>query len=132
MKNIFLAGAIAGLVGGIVSSFLVVVGTMFGLYGSLAGRGSPINAAIVSIILTVIFGVTVWGLMYSRFYDLIPGKGLKKGLIFGLMIWLVKDIVAGGYIGLAMQEMSVAVSLIVVGFYCVVTYGLVLGLLYKK
>ena len=92
---------------------------------------SQTNSAIAVIVLTVIFGPVV-ALVYSRFYDLIPGKSLKKGLNFGLMVWFIKDIMAGAYIAFGMMQPIIGVSLIVVGLYLWIIYGLVLGYLYKK
>lgn len=136
MKNAILAGAIAGLVSGIVSSLLVFVGLSIGLLGAniivSASQLQKTNSAIYIILLTVIFGTLV-ALIYSKFYDSIPGEGLKKGLYFGLMIWFVKDIMAAAYIAMPMMQPAIiGVNLIVVGFYVWVIYGLVLGVLYKK
>jgi uncharacterized membrane protein YadS len=136
MKNAILAGAIAGLVSGIVSSLLVFVGLSIGILGAniivSVSQLQKTNSAIYIILLTVIFGTLV-ALIYSKFYDSIPGKGLKKGLYFGLMIWFVKDIMAAAYITIPMMQPAIiGVNLIVVGFYVWVIYGLVLGYLYKK
>lgn len=133
MKNVILAGFIAGLVSGIVSSIIVGVGASVGLYGT--GIIIPVtyqaNAAILMIVLTVIFG-TIVSLIYSRFYDRIPGEGLKKGLFFGLMIWFIKDIMASAYVTLPMMQPTViGISLISVGLYMWPIYGLVIGYLYK-
>jgi hypothetical protein len=136
MKNAVLAGLIAGLVSGIVSSLLVFASLSIGLLGAniigVAGQPEITNSAIYTILLTVIFGTLV-ALIYAKFYDSIPGEGLKKGLYFGLMIWFVKDIMAAAYIVLPMMRPAiVGVNLIVIGFYIWVIYGLVLGYLYKK
>jgi hypothetical protein len=136
MKNAILAGAIAGLVSGIVSSILVFVGLSTGLYGAniIAPASQPeiTNSAIYMILLTLILGSLV-ALIYSKFYDSIPGKDLKKGLYFGLIIWFVKDIMAALYLVMPMmQPIIIGVNLIVVGLYVWVIYGLVLGYLYEK
>ncbi len=136
MKNVILAGVIAGLVSGIVSSLLVFVSLSIGLLGAniivSASQLQKTNSAISMILLTVIFG-TIVALIYSKFYDSIPGKGLKKGLYFGLMIWFIKDIMGAAYIVLPMMQPAIiGVNVIVVGFYLWVIYGLVIGYLYKK
>ena len=136
MKNVILAGVIAGLVSGIVCSLLVFVSLSIGLLGAnLIVSGSQLqktSSAIYIILLTVIFGPIV-ALIYAKFYDSIPGKGFKKGLYFGLMIWFIKDIMGAAYIVLPMMQPAIiGVNVIVVGFYLGVIYGLVLGYLYKK
>ncbi len=83
------------------------------------------------ILLTVIFGA-IFGAMYARFHDQIPGDGASKGLYFGLMIWLVKDIAAGVYIGVVDRIPSITIGLIYGGFFMWIAYGPVLGTLYKK
>lgn len=83
------------------------------------------------IVLGIIFG-TVFGAIYSRFHDLIPGKGISKGLYFGLMIWFIKDIAAGAYTALTMGQVATGIGLIVVGFFMWIAYGPVLAALYKK
>jgi hypothetical protein len=133
MKNPILAGAIAGLVSGIVSSIIVFIGISAGLYGAgiIVPVTSQTDSAILMIVLTVIFGPIV-ALIYSRFYDRIPGKDLKKGLYFGLMVWFIKDIMAGAYVIFPMMQQTViGINLIVVGLYMWTIYGIVLGYLYK-
>ena len=86
--------------------------------------------------LTVIF----FGLLYKRIYNLIPGKGIIKGLFFGLLIWFIKDIAAGAYLifsgtvtaGGLFEWVTAGVNLIVMGLNMWIIYGLVLGYLYKK
>jgi len=136
MKSGIVAGAIAGLVSGIVSSISVSVGLSIGLYGGgfwgIPAAFLPADLAIAMVVLTFFFG-TILGLLYSKFYDLIPGSGLRKGLNFGLMVGFVKDIMADAYVTIPMmQPIIIGVNLIVGGFYMWIIYGLVIGALYKK
>jgi len=134
MKNPVLAGAIAGLVSAIVGALLLFVGAPIGLwgFGTLFPATLQTYAATTFIVLAVIFGPIV-ALIYSRFYDLIPGSGLRKGLNFGLIVWVVKDIQAAAYVTISMmQPIMIGVNLIVGGFYMWITYGLVIAYLYKR
>lgn len=65
-------------------------------------------------------------------YDSIPSKGVLKGLYFGLLIWAIKDVCAGSYLGLIGGGTNYAMTLISIGFPMWIIYGLALGYLYKK
>jgi hypothetical protein len=84
-------------------------------------------------VLSIVFGA-IFGALYSRFHDPIPGKGISKGIYFGLMIWLVKDIAAGAFVPLLSRRLdwTVSIALIFVGFFEWIVYGSLLGALYKK
>jgi len=130
-----LTGAIAGFFAGI----------MFLIFGNILIRigfiTPPISADIwyglytlvflAGISLGVIWGI-IFGVVYSILYDSIPGKGVMKGLYFGILIWIIKDIAAGSYIGLMGSGPNLALSLILVGFFMWIVYGPVLAYLYKK
>jgi hypothetical protein len=139
MKNIVFASAIAGLISGLLSAIIVVIGRLIKLFGVLAPMENTIIFSIGWIVLTVIFCI-FFGLLYKGIYDLIPGKGIMKGLFFGLLIWFIKDIAAGAYLiftgtvvaGGLFEWITAGVNLIVMGSYMWVIYGLVLGYLYKK
>ena len=132
MKSGLTAGFIAGLLSGIFSAIITYLGLSIGLYGV---KTSIINAAVAMLLLTIFFG-TLFGLLYERIYGSIPYEGVKKGLFFGLMIWVIKDITAGSYLVFVtslklIDYIAAATDLIVVGIYMWTIYGLVLGYLYK-
>jgi len=76
----------------------------------------------------------IFGALYSRLHDPIPGKGISKGFNFGLMIWLIKDIAAGAFVPLLSRHLhwTIWIALIFIGFFKWITYGSLLGALYKK
>jgi hypothetical protein len=86
---------------------------------------------LASISLGVIWGV-IFGVVYSILYNSIPGKGVLKGLCYGILIWLIKDIAAGSYIALIGIGTNYALALILVGFFMWIVYGFILGHFYKK
>ena len=129
MKNVILAGTIAGLISGITCAILGYVVTSMRIYEFTPG--SLIEVTVSMAVLTVIFGV-IFSLIYARFYSLIPGEAVKKGLYFGLMIWLIKDITGGAYITFVAKQPGIGIDFLVGGIYIWVIYGLVLGYLYKK
>jgi len=129
LKSVIAAGAIAGLVGGIVGVIFAVIGVSAGLMPSPPGSTS--TAGLMIVVLAIIWGA-IFIMIYQRFYDGIPGKDTMKGVYFGLMLWLVKDIAAASFIGLIDMTTRIAVGLIYTGFFMWISYGYVLSTLYKK
>lgn len=121
-------GAIAGIVAGIVGSIFGFIGEMIGLF---PGPSNPVVATITFIILSIIFGA-IFGMLYEKLYNSCPGEGIMKGINAGLIIWLVKDIAAGAFVGFVDGNIGIATSLIFVGFFMWIAYGALLGILYKK
>jgi len=78
MKNIVFASTIAGLISGLLSAIIVVIGRSIGLYGVLIPAGNLIIFSVGWIVLTIVFCI-FFGLLYKAIYDLIPGMGIKKG-----------------------------------------------------
>lgn len=129
MKSGVSAGAIAGVVGGVIS-------VIFGFLGDLIRLLPPVdipfaNLVIIPIVLTIIFGA-IFGVIYSKFYDSIPGKGVSKGLYFGLLLWFVSSIVPSTYNALILMEIPIAIGNIYMGFFTTIPFGLAIGYLYKK
>ena len=125
MKNVVLAGAIAGVVGGIAGVVLGLVCVPIGFWCAMTN-----TSAAATIVLTIIFAV-IFAVLYSKLCDSIPSKGVLKGIYFGLMIWVV-NIAAGAYVALVGGEISTGSSLIIFGFFIWIVYGALLGALYKK
>jgi hypothetical protein len=136
MKSGILAGAIAGIVAGIVNFALGPMLAQIEIIEILGGTWEIwdpsfyVTFALAFISLALIWG-TIFGLIYSRYYDSTPGRGVLKGLFFGLMIWFIKDVAAGSYVALIFVAINISTTLILVGFFMWVVYGLVLGYLYK-
>jgi hypothetical protein len=133
VKNSIVAGAIAGIVGGIVA----LIATYFTLPPEVQATVG-LNAGTMQWFISqgganVIWGA-VFGWIFSKVYTLIPGKGATKGLYFSLMVWI--------FIGLypvtfylfvyAPPLTAMATNWGVVGFLVRLFYGPVLGVLYKK
>ena len=129
MRSGVVVGAVAGVVGGIVGVIFAAVGTSIGLLEAPAGPIVEVVAAM--IVLTIIFGA-IWGAVYSKFHDLVPGMGVSKGLYFGLLIWLIKDIGAGAYLAFVDRIVPIAIGFVFLGFFMLISYGAVLGVLFRK
>lgn len=132
MKTGIGAGAVAGIVGGIVA-----VVAVYAMYTAEIQASSQVDIAkwlTSQIGLNIIWGA-VFGWIFSKVYDLIPSKGVTKGLYFSMMVWAF-------FIGLYPLSFfllnydppltQMAVGWGVVGFLVRLFYGPVLGALYKK
>jgi len=131
MKSSVGAGAVAGVVGGIVA--VTVVWIINPMVRTL-GPAEIAQWLISQIGLNIVWGA-VFGGIYSKVYDVVPSKGVTKGLCYSLLIWLC-------FIGLypitffvllywpSMNQFALGWG--VVGFFVRLFYGPVLGYLYKK
>jgi hypothetical protein len=55
-----------------------------------------------------------------------------KGVYFGLLIWVIKDLCAGSYTALLRMDVTWGIGIIVVGFFMWIVYGPLLWYLYEK
>jgi hypothetical protein len=138
----FHPGAIAGLCGGITASVVAVLGPAMGLWPI----GGPVHLSFdfwwsqagAHIFLNMFWGM-IFGLMFPKVYDLVPGKGIIKGLVYGLTVYLITSFQVGTYIVIRSayaEAWTAAISgvggMYVVGFSNAFVFALVLGLLYRK
>ncbi|RLG70914.1 MAG: hypothetical protein DRO11_05430 [Methanobacteriota archaeon] len=87
-------GFVSGFVAGIV---MIIIGAVSGaftgpLYAETPQLWKPMepltNWLVGMWIITIIIGI-IFGLVYGRIQHGIPGQGAKKGLYYGLILWLV-------------------------------------------
>ena len=136
MKSSILAGAIAGSIMGIMNFVLGYMLSIIGVTEPLGGSWEIAQSLLMLIVLALFSLSVIWGIffgvIYGRFFDNIPGKGIMKGLVYGILVWIAKDVAAGSYVTLIFMATSISINLILVGFFMWIVYGLVLGYLYKK
>lgn len=128
-------GAIAGLIAGIVAGIAGVTSAIiqFNMGIHYFFLEPPPETQITSIIvreitINTIYGIGL-GIIYSRIHDLIPGNSLKKGIYYGLVLWIIFNF-------------RTAVIALMYGFYdwaiifllmwTLIIYGPVLGIFYEK
>jgi hypothetical protein len=137
MKNPLIAGAIAGLAAATIqSASAFILYLMFKLLEPPGGFAIwDISMSTLFFMATLPLGI-IWGIIfsviYSRISNCIPGKGVMKGVHFGLLIWVIKDIAAGSYTALIRMDVAWGIGLIVVGFFMWIVYGPLLWYLYEK
>ncbi len=136
MKSSIVAGAIAGSIMGMVNFVLGYMLSYIGVTEPLGGSWEIAQSLLMLIVLALFSLSVIWGIffgaIYGRFFDNIPGKGVMKGLVYGILVWIAKDVAAGSYVTLIFMATSISINLIIVGFFMWIVYGLVLGYLYKK
>ena len=139
----FYAGIIAGCIGGLVYILCTIPEAMLGLPGALVEVydifefNTFVGLLGYSIPAQAIWG-SIYGIVYSRFYDGVPGKGIKKGFVWGCIIALISNILIafGHFLALQltgmefhfMQMYSWTESALVIW----VTYGIFLGIIYER
>jgi len=129
MKSGVVAGAIGGLVGSIVALLIVALESLF---VGLEPTPVPVEQIIVTFfVITIIFGA-IFGAIYQKLHDPIPGTGISKGVYFGLMVYLIKDIAIAPYLAFIDMQTQLAIDYVFIGIFMWIPYGAVLGALYKK
>ncbi|MCW4032844.1 MAG: hypothetical protein NWF08_05575 [Candidatus Bathyarchaeota archaeon] len=141
------AGFIAGLIGGLIAFFSRRVGMIY--FYEIATIGPEalfiFYQLMVHLALNAIWG-TLLGIIYTKVYDLVPGKGIKKGFVYGLIAFLICSLHGGTYafaqaimayfvLGYETAQpifQNYAIPWTFTGAIQVITFGLVLGYLYKK
>jgi len=131
MKNILLAGVIAGAISGIIRIIGDLVGSAIGLWEAF--KVPLANYATIYIILSAIWGI-IFGLIYSKFYNLIPGSGFLKAFYFGLLLWIVIRVYGSSFLMAyaGWRTTFQANEIMFAGFFEMISLGLALGYLYKK
>lgn len=148
------AGAVAGVFYAIVGSVFSIVGlivlksevldnlsdyasTLSNLTGTqITGQslydsefyGGPIGALLESVILGLILG-----LIFAYIYHRLPGKGGRpKGIVFGVILWLILGVGIGSLSIGAYGISYYLVSYVVGGLAGALVFGFLLGTLFDK
>ena len=143
MNSGLLPGAIAGLMQGITAGVISVIGHVTGLWG--VPTGGEIVSTIsfwaaqfgTHMIINMLWG-TFFGAFFALVYNIVPGKKVGKALYYAFIIYFISIVQFSTwyvvwYANHSIWQISNAMVLnIIVYAFDVLTYGLVLGYLYKK
>ncbi|MCW4032116.1 MAG: hypothetical protein NWF08_01840 [Candidatus Bathyarchaeota archaeon] len=134
MDKHFKIGIVAGLVAGIAAGIIAIINILFlfNIGRSYYDLPSPpetsmIYITMVELTINIIWGIAL-GIFYSKVYDLIPGKGVYKGLFYGLVLWLILNVRNATFNviyephGIFKQILGISIQIV---------YGLLLGILYE-
>jgi len=122
-------GAFAGLVGGLVTP----IGNLIfnkELHPKLVEDiGFFIGQTGTHVFFNMIWGI-VFGIIFMRFYEKIPARGIFKGIIFGTVMFFMTTL-RGAFYQLAIGELMWFLYLVFTSYSMYFVFGLVLGYLYK-
>jgi hypothetical protein len=135
-------GAIAGLADGFASSIANLIMYALDIF-KLPGAPTALTFEFwldqsgTHLFINLVWGA-LFGAMFARFYNLIPSKGILKGLYYSLMVYLFTTVQssayeAGWWLGsFSWDAFYIMLWGIFVGFLSTgIALGLVLGALYK-
>jgi uncharacterized membrane protein YagU involved in acid resistance len=132
LRNSIIAGLIAGFFAGIAAT-IIKISNLHGWFSITPYESIPFNMQIIAqveMIWHILWGI-IFGVFYAFFYDYISGTGVKKGIIYGLIIWIIVNFrfaAINAVYGYYQWSIPDALS----GFFAIsIVYGLVLGYLYK-
>lgn len=141
-KDVF-KGIIAGLIATLVLTALMMIKKTMGVMPELdpvqmmsvmaAQKMGMAQNMIVGWVMHFMIGAVAWGAGFAILNDILPTHSqIKKGIIFGVIAWLLMMIgpmvMAGnGLFGLALGPMAPIMTLMLH-----IVFGVVLGVVYKK
>lgn len=136
-------GIIAGLVATVVLTLLMVMKGMMGLMPELnvitmlsgmahAKMGMP-AVPMIGFILHFIIGAVLWGILFHTFNGALPGENqLVKGIVFGVIAWLLMMLLVMPMAGAGLFGMNMGMMAPVMTLMLHVIFGAVLGYTYKR
>ncbi|KXA97994.1 hypothetical protein AKJ40_04995 [candidate division MSBL1 archaeon SCGC-AAA259M10] len=107
---------------------------VFGITESITTlEGFPVSANfyISSMVIAAIISGIIYGAIYSLFYESIPGEPLRKGVYWGLIVWVIKDISAGMFM-VSFGASFLALTFIITGLPMWIVFGVILGAIYER
>ena len=127
-------GVISGIIAGIVmliigSAFMMIPGVTEWYTEKFPEMMAPTAMSIMTV--GVVLGGIIMGLVYSVINSAIPGEGARKGLNYGIMVWLL----AGLTWPIMMMGFAPAYLWIAELINGLITYsiaGAVLAIIYEK
>lgn len=132
MRSDIVTGIMAGIVAGMVGSIVAIV---FGYVGVFIGLLQELPPPMIDVVISRFVLHTAWGVifgaLYPKFYDVVPGKATSKGLCYGLLLYLISSVRAATLLA-AFTFVTLATDWVFVGFFQFASYGIILGSLYKK
>ena len=133
--NKIASSVIAGLVATIVLSAMMIVKGKMGvmpelnIISMLAGMMGA--SAIIGWLMHFMVGVG-YGIAFSQINAFLPGNFIMKGIIIGIVGWLVMMVMLMPMMGAGMFAMKMGMMAPIMTLMLHVIFGAVLGLVYRK
>jgi len=132
-----LRGIIAGLVATVVLSILMVLKGMMGMMpelnviAMLAGQMG--GSVAMGWLAHFVIGAIIYGLVFANLRGVLPGgSNLVKGIVLGIIGWLIMMVAVMPMMGAGMFAMNMGMMATVATLVLHIIFGLVLGLAYDK
>jgi hypothetical protein len=128
------SGLIAGIVAGIIGAFMAIIYLYAGLPFNLhASNIADIPTFVtITITLTIIWGI-ILGVIYSRAHEVISGKVINKGLLYGLFCALIFPIRDAFFLTSYFYIDSLtSITMVIYALMVWIPFGLILAILYGR
>jgi len=130
-------GILAGLVATIVLSVLMVLKGMMGMMpelnviAMLAGQMG--GSTLMGWVAHFVIGAIIYGLAFANLRGVLPGgSDPVKGIVLGIVGWLIMMIAVMPMMGAGMFAMNMGMMATVATLVLHIIFGVVLGLTYNK
>jgi len=135
MRGGVLPGAIAGLLSGLATFFTIFMSVYTGLWPvyppELIDTSFILSQIGTQIMIHLISGLYI-GAVFPKVYNLVPGKGILKGLYYGVIVIFLLSELRLATMLMSFGEWPTPLVTIVTGIVAAIVFGIVLGLLYRK
>lgn len=135
MSGGVLPGAIAGAISGLATFFTIFLSVYTGLWPifprELIDFSFIMSQLGTQIMIHLLSGLYI-GAVFPKVYNLIPGKGITKGLVYGITVIFLLAELRLGIMSISFGEWPTPMVTITTGGVAAIVFGLVLGLLYRK
>ncbi len=131
IKRILIAGIVVWLVEFVIGA--LTCGWLFNWVYKLPPNIWKTSINMIGMNIVGIIRAMMFVLVFAIFYKGIPGKGAKKGIVYGLLIWLV-----GALPGLAGMPFYMTIANTVVIYWLIqclilsLLTGAIIGVIYKE
>lgn len=128
-------GMIAGFIGTVVLSMLMIAKSMMGITPQLdniamLSEMMGVSAAMGWVIHFVI-GTVMWGGGFALVNQLIPGSNqVVKGIVFGILAWLIMMVAVMPMAGAGFFGMNIGIMAPIMTMMLHVIFGAVMGVVY--
>jgi len=128
------AGTIAGILGGLAAYLMQILDNILHISVPQGFDWMEITIILSQLLTHVgihtIYGAA-FGVIFAIVYSLVPKKNISKGIVYGLIAYLITDFHAATYL-IFNGEIPGGIATAYIGFVAFLVYGIVLGYLFRK
>ncbi|TNF69279.1 MAG: hypothetical protein EP298_03845 [Gammaproteobacteria bacterium] len=133
--NKYISAMIAGLIGTVVLSILMIIKAKMGVAPRFDAIGdlshfSGTNSMAVGWIGHFVIGIVVWGILFAIIEGFLPGKYWLRGFIYGIILWLIMMIIYMPVMGWGFFAAKLGVQVVIMTLVLHIIFGWVIGIVY--